>query len=89
MPDTTPPGPSTNADDGTTLKQVTTMDLAVLAAIEKYKITATMLVPTMLYMLMDHPKLDDYDLSSLETIYYGAAAMSPTRLKEAIERFGQ
>jgi fatty-acyl-CoA synthase len=61
---------------------------AVLAAIEKYKITATMLVPTMLYMLMDHPKLDDYDLSSLETIYYGAAAMSPTRLKEAIGRFG-
>ena len=28
------------------------------------------------------------DLSSLETVYYGAAAMSPTRLKEAIERFG-
>ena len=61
---------------------------AVLEAIEKYKITATMLVPTMLYVLMDHPKIDDYDLSSLETIYYGAAAMSPTRLKEAIERFG-
>jgi fatty-acyl-CoA synthase len=61
---------------------------AVLEAIQKYRITATMLVPTMLYILMDHPKLDDYDLSSLETIYYGAAAMSPTRLKEAIERFG-
>jgi fatty-acyl-CoA synthase len=61
---------------------------AVLEAIEKYKISATMLVPTMLYVLLDHPKLDDYDLSSLETIYYGAAAMSPTRLKEAIERFG-
>jgi fatty-acyl-CoA synthase len=61
---------------------------AVLEAIQKYKITATMLVPTMLYILMDHPKLDDYDLSSLETVYYGASAMSPTRLKEAIERFG-
>jgi fatty-acyl-CoA synthase len=60
----------------------------VLEAIQKYRITATMLVPTMLYILMDHPKLDDYDLSSLETVYYGAAAMSPTRLKEAIERFG-
>ncbi len=61
---------------------------AVLEAIQKYKITATMLVPTMLYILMDHPKIDDYDLSSLETVYYGASAMSPTRLKEAIERFG-
>jgi fatty-acyl-CoA synthase len=60
----------------------------VLEAIQKYKITATMLVPTMLYILMDHPKIDEYDLSSLETVYYGAAAMSPTRLKEAIGRFG-
>jgi len=60
----------------------------VLEAIQKYKITATMLVPTMLYILMDHPKIADYDLSSLETVYYGASAMSPTRLKEAIERFG-
>jgi fatty-acyl-CoA synthase len=42
----------------------------------------------MLYILMDHPKIDDYDLSSLETVYYGAAAMSPTRLKEAIAKFG-
>jgi fatty-acyl-CoA synthase len=61
---------------------------AVLEAIEKYRITAMMLVPTMLYVLLDHPDLDRRDTSSLETIYYGAAAMSPTRLREAIERFG-
>jgi acyl-CoA synthetase (AMP-forming)/AMP-acid ligase II len=60
----------------------------VLEAIEKHRITATMLVPTMLYVLLDHPKFADTDLSSLETVYYGAAAMSPTRLKEAIERLG-
>jgi fatty-acyl-CoA synthase len=60
----------------------------VLETIEKYRITATMLVPTMLYVLMDHPKFATTDLSSLQTIYYGAAAMSPTRLKEAIERLG-
>lgn len=61
---------------------------AVLAAIEKYRITATMLVPTMIYALLDHPKFDDYDLSSLETVFYGASAISPTRLAEAIERIG-
>jgi fatty-acyl-CoA synthase len=60
----------------------------VLETIEKYRITATMLVPTMLYVLMDHPEFASTDLSSLETIYYGAAAMSPTRLKEAIEKLG-
>ena len=60
----------------------------VLEAIEKHRITATMLVPTMLYVLLDHPKFAEPDLSSLETVYYGAAAMSPTRLKEAIDRLG-
>jgi fatty-acyl-CoA synthase len=60
----------------------------VLKTIEEERITATMLVPTMLYMLMDHPDFATRDLSSLETVYYGAAAMSPTRLREAITRLG-
>jgi acyl-CoA synthetase (AMP-forming)/AMP-acid ligase II len=60
----------------------------VLETIERERITATMLVPTMLYMLMDHPDFATRDLSSLETVYYGAAAMSPTRLAEAIDRLG-
>ena len=59
-----------------------------LATIEKYRITATMLVPTMLYVLLDHPRFDEFDLSSLETVYYGAAAISPSRLQEAIRRMG-
>jgi len=36
----------------------------VLETIEKYKITATMIVPTMLYVLLDSPKLDQTDVSS-------------------------
>jgi fatty-acyl-CoA synthase len=60
-----------------------------MRTVEEHRITATMLVPTMLYVLLDHPKFDDYDLSSLQTVFYGAAAMSPTRLKEAVERMGQ
>ncbi|OHV58790.1 MULTISPECIES: AMP-binding protein [unclassified Pseudofrankia] len=62
---------------------------AVIDAIEKYRISATMLVPTMIYVLLDHPKLATADVSSLRTIYYGAAAMSPARLAEGINRFGQ
>lgn len=57
-------------------------------AIEKYKITSTMVVPTLLYMLMDHPRMKTADLSSVETIFYGAAAISPTRLREAIQMIG-
>lgn len=60
----------------------------VLQTIQEYKINCVMLVPTMIYALLDHPKFDDYDLSSLETVFYGASAISPARLKEAIERIG-
>ena len=60
----------------------------VLATIEEKKINSLMLVPTMLYALMDHPDSRTRDLSSLETVYYGASAINPVRLKEAIERFG-
>src|SRR4249919_3026305 len=60
----------------------------VLEFIEREKITATMLVPSMLYALMDHPDSRTRDLSSLETVYYGASAINPVRLKEAIDRFG-
>jgi fatty-acyl-CoA synthase len=60
----------------------------VLRTIEEQRITATMLVPSMLYALMDHPDSKTRDLSSLETVYYGASAINPVRLAEAIERFG-
>jgi fatty-acyl-CoA synthase len=60
----------------------------VLRVIEEKRITATMVVPSMLYMLMDHPDSHTRDLSSLETVYYGASAINPVRLKEAIDRFG-
>jgi fatty-acyl-CoA synthase len=60
----------------------------VLRVIEEQRITATMLVPSMLYALMDHPDSRTRDLSSLETVYYGASAINPVRLREAIDRFG-
>jgi fatty-acyl-CoA synthase len=60
----------------------------VLRAIERHRITCMLLVPTMIYALLEHPRFGEFDLSSLEVIFYGAASMSPTRLREAIERLG-
>lgn len=60
----------------------------VLKTIEEQRINATMLVPSMLYTLLDHPDSHTRDLSSLETVYYGASAINPVRLAEAIRRFG-
>jgi fatty-acyl-CoA synthase len=46
------------------------------------------MVPSMIYDLLDKARVEDYDLSSLEMIIYGAAPISPARLAEAIERIG-
>ena len=56
--------------------------------IEQFRITCTLMVPTMIYAMLDHPNFDKYDLSSLETIFYGAAPMAPERLREGISRLG-
>jgi len=62
--------------------------LQVLQEIEARRINCIMLVPTMIYALLDHPRFDEFDLSSLETVFYGASSISPARLKEAIARIG-
>jgi fatty-acyl-CoA synthase len=62
--------------------------VAVMQAIQEHRINCMMLVPTMIYALLDHPRFGEFDLSSLETVLYGASAISPARLKEAIERIG-
>lgn len=59
-----------------------------LHAVENERINYGFLVPTMLYVLLDHGVARDYDLSSLETIVYGAAPSSPTRIAEALDTFG-
>lgn len=61
---------------------------AVFATIQRARINFTLLVPTMIYVLLDHPALDKTDLSSLELLLYGASAMSPSRLVEGIGRIG-
>lgn len=59
-----------------------------MAAVEKYRITATLMVPTMVLALIDHPRFGEFDLSSLETIFYGASAFPAARLKDAIDKLG-
>jgi fatty-acyl-CoA synthase len=56
--------------------------------VEKHQITTTFLVPVMIYVLLDSPEAQRADLSSLETIIYGASAMSPARLAEGIRKWG-
>ncbi len=61
---------------------------AFFELVQKHRITATFLVPTMLYVLLDHPAIGQARLESLELILYGAAPMSPQRLIEGLRVFG-
>jgi fatty-acyl-CoA synthase len=62
--------------------------LRVLNAIQQHRISCILMVPTMISALLDHPRLRDFDVSSLETIFYGASPITPTRLRAAIAHFG-
>jgi fatty-acyl-CoA synthase len=62
---------------------------AFCRTVEADKINTVFLVPTMIYGLIDAKDARArYDLSSLETIIYGAAPMSPDRLLEGMKIFG-
>jgi fatty-acyl-CoA synthase len=60
----------------------------LLDTIERERATSTLMVPTMLYVLLDLPGIGDRDLSSLRTLAYGAAPMSRERLEQALDVFG-
>jgi acyl-CoA synthetase (AMP-forming)/AMP-acid ligase II len=54
---------------------------AVLDAIERYGVDWTVMVPTMIAMLLDHPDFAPERLSSLHDLVYGASPMSPPLLE--------
>ncbi|HEX9832655.1 MAG TPA: long-chain fatty acid--CoA ligase [Mycobacterium sp.] len=60
----------------------------LLAGIERHRVTATAVVPTIIYLLLDHPKRDAFDISSLATAIYAGAPMAPERLRKALDTFG-
>lgn len=60
----------------------------LLATIEAQRATVTLLVPTMIYALLDHPRRASHDTTSLRNVLYGAATIAPDRLRQAIDAFG-
>jgi acyl-coenzyme A synthetase/AMP-(fatty) acid ligase len=60
----------------------------VLSTIERYGVTDMWLPPTALYLLLDSPEIRRCDLSSIRHIQLGTAAVSPHKLREAVDVFG-
>ena len=58
---------------------------AFVAAVEQGQVTSTLLVPTMIQMLLDHPAFNDAkSLDSLRNLIYGASPMPAALLDRAI-----
>ncbi len=62
---------------------------AILEAIETHRVTYMFTVPTVLYSLLDSPDRLRRDITSLQTLQYGGAAIVGPRLDAALATFGE
>jgi acyl-CoA synthetase (AMP-forming)/AMP-acid ligase II len=59
------------------------------ATVERRHISYSIVAATMLVMLLNDPTIDDYDLSTLRGMLYGAAPMPAELLRQAMKRWPQ
>jgi acyl-CoA synthetase (AMP-forming)/AMP-acid ligase II len=62
--------------------------LEVLQTIEREKVSFVHMAPTIVQRVLDHPRIDDFDLASLRTIYYSAAPMPLPLLRRGLAKLG-
>jgi len=58
--------------------------IAVMRVIQDLRVTDSILVPAMIGMLVNHPAIGDYDLTSLRGLMYGGQSISEAILRRAI-----
>ena len=58
-----------------------------LELIQRERLTNAGGVPTIAWQMIEHPRFDEYDLSSLESISYGGAPSAPELVRRLKERF--
>lgn len=74
---------------GATMILPKTFDAGIfLELIQKHKVTRIFTTPSLLIDLLDHPEVDNYNLSTLDNIIYGTETLAASKLIEAIKRFG-
>jgi acyl-CoA synthetase (AMP-forming)/AMP-acid ligase II len=59
----------------------------VFEAIEREKVTTTNLIPTMLNMMVNHPRVKEFDYSSLRVLLSGGAPIAPDLVRKIMETF--
>lgn len=63
--------------------------VAAMTAIQNEGVTDTLIVPTMIQMLADHPRRGEFRLDSLQRLYYGASVISEAVLVRATRALPQ
>ena len=61
--------------------------VALLGAIERYRVTVAGLIPTTILRLLDEPRFKDFDLSSLRLISYGTSPILPPLIRRTMAAF--
>jgi acyl-CoA synthetase (AMP-forming)/AMP-acid ligase II len=61
--------------------------VAFLRDLERHKVTAAMLVPTLIRRAIDEVSRNSYDLSSLRLLMYGSAPATPQLIRDAYQAF--
>jgi long-chain acyl-CoA synthetase len=59
--------------------------VAMMQAVETYRITLALIVPTMVNMMVFHPDVSKYDLSSVRRLLFGASPMPEAVFRRATE----
>jgi long-chain acyl-CoA synthetase len=57
-----------------------------LRLVETHRVTDTVIVPTMINMILNHPCFEKYDLSSLRRVLYGASPMPAPLIEMAMRK---
>jgi acyl-CoA synthetase (AMP-forming)/AMP-acid ligase II len=63
--------------------------LAMLQALERERIQTTVMVPTMVQAMVDHPQAAEHDLSALRSLAYGGSPISEAVLGRALKLMPQ
>lgn len=58
--------------------------LTVMRAVQEHEVTDLTLVTTIIQMIVDHPEIDEFDLSSVQRVMYGASPMSDALIARAM-----
>lgn len=60
---------------------------SMLEAIERHRLTITNMPPTVVFMMLQDPDIDRFDVRSLRLLFYGSAPMAPEWIRRAMSKF--